>query len=292
MKTINYGGYECCALENDSLKLLVTQSIGPRVISFGFEDGTNLFAELPDFVTELPQGGVFHFYGGHRLWQAPEKFDTTYIPDDAPVEITSIANGLSVTQPLQSNGLQKSLQIVLTGEAQVQITHRITNHQLHPITLAPWAITQFKTDGVAILPQAGHEAGILPNRSMALWSYTDMSSPHVTWGKDYVLVSAQMETPFKIGFSNPCGWLAYWLDDTLFVKHAEYKAGAEYYDFGSSSECYCNDKFLELETLGSIVTLNTKEATTHVETWDLYKDIERPQNEAAAKTLVARLGLD
>ena len=142
MKTISYGGHECCALENDSLKLLVTQSIGPRVISFGFKDGENIFAELPEFVAELPQGGEFHFYGGHRLWQAPERFETTYIPDDIPVEISKIENGLRVMQPLQAEtGLQKSLEIVFAGETQAQITHRITNHQPHPITLAPWAIT-------------------------------------------------------------------------------------------------------------------------------------------------------
>lgn len=293
MKTVDYAGHECCVLENDALRLLVTRSIGPRIISFGFRGGDNLFAELPNFVTELPDGGVFHFYGGHRLWQAPESLETTYVPDDSPVDISPLENGLQVTQPVQpQTGLQKSLDIFLTGGTQIVIKHRITNHQLQPVSCAPWAITQFKTGGAALLPQARHDAGILPNRSLALWSYTDMSNPNVTWGRQYILVNAQMESPFKVGFPNRRGWLAYWLDGALFVKRAEYDPQAEYYDFGSSSECYCNDKFLELETLAPVTTIEPGRTATHVETWDLHKDIERPQNEKDAQTLVEELGLE
>ena len=292
MEIVKYAGYECCALENDTLQLLVTCSVGPRIISFGFKNGDNLFAELPDVVTELPNGDMFHFYGGHRLWQAPEDFNTTYIPDDDPVEIVSIENGLSTTQKTLPTGLQKSMEIILAGKSQVIITHRVTNLGSSNITCAPWAITQFKTGGAAILPQSKSDAGVLPNRSLALWSYTDMSNKNVLWGREYILVSAQMASPFKVGFSNPRGWLAYWLNGTLFVKHANYKAQVEYYDFGSSSECYCNDQFLELETLAPITSIPPNETVSHVETWDLYKDIDCPRDENETRVLVEKLDLE
>jgi len=293
METIEYSGYQCVPLENDSLRLLITRSIGPRIISFGFHEEENLFAELPNFITELPNGGVFHFYGGHRLWVAPETFETTYIPDDSPVDISPLENGLRITQPVEpQTGLQKSLDILLTGETQVVITHQITNHQSQNVTCAPWAITQFKTGGVAILPQATHDTGVLPNRSLALWSYTDMSNPHVVWGREYILVAANMASPFKVGFPNPRGWLAYWLNGTLFVKRADYHPQAEYYDMGSSSECYCNDQFLELETLAPISTIPPRGTAIHVETWNLYKDIDCPQNENEVQALAEKLGLE
>jgi hypothetical protein len=292
MEIVKYSRYECCALENDTLQLLVTRSVGPRIISFGFKNRDNLFAELPDVVTELPNGDVFHFYGGHRLWQAPEDLNTTYIPDDDPVEIVSIENGLLVTQKTLPTGLQKSMEIILSGNSQVTITHRITNRGGSNITSAPWAITQFKTGGAAILPQSKSDAGILPNRSLALWSYTDMSNKNVLWGREYILVSAQMESPFKVGFSNPRGWLAYWLNGTLFVKHANYNAQVEYYDFGSSSECYCNDQFLELETFAPIASIPPNETVSHVETWDLYKDIDCPRDENETHALVEKLNLE
>jgi len=292
MKTEEFLGHQSVALDNGVLNLLVTQSIGPRIASFGFVGEENLFAELPDLVTELPQGGVFHFYGGHRLWQAPEAFETTYVPDDDPVEITEVDAGLLVTQKMQpQTGLQKSMEIRFSGDMQLVIKHRILNLGAKEVICAPWAITQFKTGGVAILPQSRHDAGMLPNRSMALWSYTDMSSPQVQWGKEYILVSAPMVSAFKIGFPNPRGWLAYWINGVLYVKHAEYDEQAEYYDYGSSSESYCNDKFLELETLGPITTLAREDSLTHVETWNLYKDVKRPSNENEVQAIVESLGL-
>jgi hypothetical protein len=86
------------------------------------------------------------------------------------------------------------------------------------------------------------------------------------------------EGHLKIGFPNPRGWLAYWWSGTLFVKRAAYDIKSEYYDFGSSSECYCSDGFLELETLGPKTTLKPGEATVHLETWELYTDVEWPDN--------------
>ena len=39
METVNFLGLECYPLENESLRLLVTRSVGPRILSFGFKDG-------------------------------------------------------------------------------------------------------------------------------------------------------------------------------------------------------------------------------------------------------------
>jgi hypothetical protein len=100
-----------------------------------------------------------------------------------------------------------------------------------------------------------------------------------------------MDAPFKIGFPNPRGWLAYWLNGILFVKRAEYQAQASYYDYGSSSECYCNDQFIELETLAPISTIAPHSSVTHVESWSLYKNVERPNGEKDILPLVEQLGL-
>ena len=147
--------------------------------------------------------------------------------------------------------------------------------------------------GVAILPQSQEQSGFLPNRSLALWPYTDIANPHVIWGNRCVLLRAEIqEGAFKIGFPNPRGWLAYWLDGTLFVKRAAFNAQADYYDFGSSSECYCNDRFIELETLAPISRLTPGESATHTETWELYADVDFPKDENAAQEIVEKLGLE
>ena len=294
METIKYKNFDCVPLKNESISLLATQSVGPRVISLCFNGGDNLFAELPDFVTERPDGKIFHFYGGHRLWHAPENMPRTYCPDDESVEVIPDKFGLSATTPVaDETGIEKSIHISLVEDKpQIILRHTLTNRGLWPIECAPWAITQFKLGGVAVLPQSREQTGVLPNRSLALWPYTDMANPKVSWGNRYILLQADLDSPFKVGFPNPRGWLAYWLDGTLFVKRATFDARAEYYDFNSSSECYCNDKFLELETLAPISKLALGESATHTETWELYPDVDYPENENAAQEIVEKLGLE
>ena len=286
--------YDCAALENEHVSLLVTRSVGPRIISLRIKGGENLFAELPDFVTKRPDGRDFHFRGGHRLWHAPESMPRTYALDDDPVEVIQEENSLSVTQQVEAEtGIEKSMRIALTRDrAQVIIHHTLTNRGLWSIECAPWAITQFKTGGMAILPQSSGQTDLLPNRSLALWPYTNIASPHVTWGDEYILVRAEIQPPFKVGFPNPRGWLAYWLGGTVFVKRAAYEPQSSYYDHGSSSECYCNSHFLELETLAPIGQLEPGASVTHVETWELFSNIEFPADEAATKRIVSELGLE
>lgn len=295
--TTHFADYECVRLENDALTLWVTRSVGPRIIGLAPRGGDNLFAVLSDDGLDCPGRGRFLFRGGHRLWYAPEDPSRTYFPDDAPVTITETARGLLVTQPVEEpTGIQKSLAIALDErEARVIVDHTLRNLGQVPVELAPWAITQFRTGGVAILPQHTGLAdayGVQPNRHIVLWPYTQINSPHVTWGDRYVFVRATMEHgAFKIGFPNPVGWLAYALEGALFVKYAPYRPDAAYYDRGSSSECYCNPRFLELETLGPRIVLAPGEAVAHRETWLLFTGVSVLPDEAVVQELVDTLGL-
>lgn len=294
MKTTRYLGFDCVSLENAALSLLVTQSVGPRVLSLRFHGEDTLFAEVPDYITERPDGETYHVYGGHRLWHAPENMPRTYTPDDRPVEILPARDGLSVRQPIETRtGIEKFLHILLVGESpQVIVRHTLTNQGPWPVACAPWAITQLKTGGVAILPQSREQTEFLPNRTLAIWPYTDISSPRFSLGNRYILVRVGMEGSFKVGFPNPRGWLAYWLDGTLFVKRAPYHPQAHYFDFGSSSQVYCNEQFLELETLAPVTTLAPGDSATHVETWELYADVDFPADETAVQGIVETLGLE
>ena len=269
----SFAGHDCVKLDNGALAVWLTRSVGPRILGLALPGGPNLFAELPEYTLECPGVGPYWLRGGHRLWYAPEDARRTYLPDDDPLAIAEIENGLRVTQPVEaSTGIQKSLTVTLPGpQARVVVDHRLHNQGRSPIELAPWAITQLKPGGVALLPQAtafADEYGLLPNRHIALWPYTRVDSPHITWGDRYLLVEATMqEGALKIGFPNPAGWLAYVVGGTLFAKQASYEPEADYFDRGSSSECYCNSRFLELETLGPRTTLAPGASASHRETW-------------------------
>jgi hypothetical protein len=144
---------------------------------------------------------------------------------------------------------------------------------------------------MAILPQTMEDAGLLPNRSLSMWSYTDPSDPHITWGKSHILVEAELDAPMKFGFPNPRGWLAYWWNGMLFVKRTKYEAQAAYYDLGCSHEFYCSNRFAELETLGPIQTIPPGQSITHTETWELHNYVDRPRSDNDARALAERLGL-
>ncbi|HET90188.1 MAG TPA: hypothetical protein ENN99_05550 [Chloroflexi bacterium] len=293
-----FAGYDCIKLENEALVLWVTHSVGPRIIGLALRGGENLFAVLPDDTVACPGIGSFSFRGGHRLWVAPENPRRTYLPDDKPVVVTEIDDGVCATQPVESQtGIQKSLAITLPGsDPRVAVDHTLYNRGHSPVDLAPWAITQLKPGGVAVLPQPtspADEYGVLPNRQFALWPYTPMNSPHITWGDRYVFVEATLrDGALKIGYPNPAGWLGYAVDGTFFVKHAAYQSSADYFDRASSSECYCKDQFIELETLGPRTTLFPGGSVTHREVWAIYADVSLRPDEAMAQTLVGMLALE
>jgi hypothetical protein len=297
MEDVRFMDQDCVRLGNAAIALLVTKSVGPRILSLSFHQGTNLFAELPGMTLECPGEGPLSLYGGHRLWHAPEVPRRTYLPDDQPVAIEEIESGILVTQPLEkSTGIQKSLQIHLPNDSPIiVVNHTLTNHGNWAVELAPWAITKLRPGGFAILPQpigAADPDGVLPNRHLVVWPYTDINSPSIQWGNRFIFVNAAMQAgALKIGMPNPRGWLGYLHESTLFVKKARYHPHKAYFDFGSSSECYCNPHVLELETLGPRTILSPGQSVNHREVWELHADVFLEQLEDAVQALEEQLGL-
>ena len=293
----SYAGYDCTRIGNESLSLWVTNQVGPRIVGIELGDGSNLFAELPEVTIDCPGTGEYKLRGGHRLWQAPETPRVTYLPDDVPVSVAESPDGITFTQPVEpQTGIEKSLCINLPDqETNVSVQHRLKNCSMEPVELAAWAITQLNPGGTAILPQNNtfsDEHGLLPNRQIALWPYTQVTSKHITWGDRFIFIHATMtEGALKIGFPNPCGWIGYLRENTLFVKLADFERGREYFDYNSSSECYCNPLFLELETLSPKTRLAPGESLFHKEEWRIFDGIEVSANEELIAELVEDFGL-
>lgn len=277
-----FEGFDCVRVENEKLSLWVTKSVGPRVIGLSPYGKENIFAVLPDAKSEFLDQEDYYFRGGHRLWCAPEHIRTTYLPDNQPVSIEYIENGIKMVQPVDKfTGIQKAITIVMSdSKAEVEIEHSLTNLGQSKKELAPWAITQIRPGGVGIIPQQTSlvdEHGFLPNRHFVIWPYTKIKSPHIHWGDQVVFIDASMtEDALKVGFPNPDGWLAYSLEGTLFVKRTPFDSGAYYLDRGASSEVYCCKDFIELETLGPRVNLQPGDTVKHKETWQIYSENNWP----------------
>ncbi|HUJ11311.1 MAG TPA: hypothetical protein VL171_14940 [Verrucomicrobiae bacterium] len=284
----NYKGWpNCYRLANETIELIVTTDVGPRIIRFGFVGGDNEFVEFPDQLGKTG-GKEWRIYGGHRFWHAPEVEPRTYFPDNDPVRLEQHDGFVRVIQPIESTtGIQKEIDIRLhPKDARVETVHRLRNCGLWDVELAPWALSVMACGGTAIVPlpsRGSHGKHLLPENSLTLWKYTNMGDPRWTWGNKFILLrqdSTPTVLPQKIGVMTSEGWAAYARDGHLFLKQFQYVAGVPYPDFGSCVEVFTNHEILEVETLGPLVTLRSGAHVEHTERWFLFRDVPVPKNDA------------
>jgi hypothetical protein len=279
MQRVTYGGWpNCYRLASGDLELIVSGDVGPRIIRLGFVGEENEFAEFAEHLGQTG-GAEWRIYGGHRLWHAPEDRTRSYFPDNEPIEVKDENGTLRVAQPPETTtGIQKELAIKFQGPHRLTVRHYLRNVGLWPVELAPWALSVMAPDGIGIVPQPtkAHPDGLLPNRVVVLWPYTDMTDGRLHWGSRFILLRQDQnaQTPAKLGLSASDGWGAYLRQGHLFLKVFEHVEAAAYPDHGCSLEMYTNNRMLELETLGPLQHLAPGDAVEHLEHWFLFRGVE------------------
>lgn len=273
MEFENYKKYgKCVALRKGGKKMLITVDLGPRIIFYGYEGGENIFFEDlsdsinrdSDFIRENLKGkGFWHIYGGHRLWKSPE-YEDTYYPDNAAVKVVEKEDRIDFIPEVETTtGLQKILSVKMHEDGNAEVTHTLVNvadKATPPIAI--WTLSVMDKGAVAEIPLSTENTGLLPNRNLVLWSYTDVKDERFTFENSFVKV-AQKEKPsaFKIG---------------AFVKNAvsvnikgmkfgldfDVKDG-DFADYSCNLECYTCDKMLEIETLSPLTVLKPAESVSH-----------------------------
>jgi hypothetical protein len=279
LETVDYEGWpNCLRLSNGSTEIVVTTAIGPRILRYGLLEGPNAFQVIPK--TRGQSGGETWLpYGGHRLWVAPEAQPRSYSPDNGPIGAHSFADGaLSVAnEPETTTGIAKEMRITLaaTGAA-ARVVHKVTNHTLWPVTLAPWALSIVANGGRVVLPQepfVSHDDDLLPARPLVLWKFTEMGDPRWRWGSRYLSLRQDdaLMQPQKVGLYNAQGWAAHLTPTQTFFVLIDVAPGGPSVltDQGSSFETYTEGPFQELETLGPLTTLEPGGSVEHREYWYL-----------------------
>ena len=264
---------ETQAFELGPYTVTIALGAGPRILGFRRHSSAGLFASLPGAVIESAAGRL-SLLGGHRLWQAPEIPAVTYRPDDQPITVGRLDDGVRLTGAADSHRVAKTIELRQRGEYLV-VDHELVNHGERTVRTAAWAITQLTPGGVAVLPQSPDPidtAGVLPNRIVALWPYTDPRAPELEFRSEEIRIQASLsERRAKLGIDNRRGWLAYAVGAEVFVKWAPLSDDTmDYVDFGASMQCYRDHRFLELETLGPLTDLASGEVGRHREVWRLF----------------------
>ncbi len=301
-KEIEYKNYgKCLEISNGLVRLVVTTEIGPRIINYSFVDGENVMFEDLERVFKSEKDALkeaygndstWYIYGGHRLWTSPEAAPRCTYPDNEPVQVTLTEQGAILEAPVQKwNQYAYTFEISMaeTGP-DVTILHRVTNHAAWDVNLAVWPITVLAPGGTEVIPQNTKNTGLLGNRLIALWPYTKMTDPRVTWGDAYITLrqDATVSDNFKMGLDSEHAFAMYFNHGDLFLKRFDSVENGNYPDGGMNFETYDCKLFLEMESLGELQAIAPGASAEHTEYWSLYKETLPACNDEALDAVVKK----
>jgi len=168
--------------------------------------------------------------------------------------------------------LRKTLEVRLDPEsAALSVRHILTNEGASTREISLWPITQLPLGGVATVELAAPPTEHIgnPNQLLVLWPYASWTDSRLAIGERSLTVTATPGAPFKIGCGSTLGEVSYLREGVLFTKRFDPAVGAPHADLGSNLEIYCDDRTIELESLGPLVRLAPGESVTHDERWEL-----------------------
>jgi hypothetical protein len=268
-----YHGRATRRLANDRLWVDVLVTAGPRIVRLGLAgSGLNVLAETPDLGWDTPHGR-YELIGGHRLWFAPEDPDLVAVPDGAGLDVVEEPDGISLTGRVEeATGLVRSIRLRMPpGRAALELCHELRNVGDRPIELAPWSITQLPLGGRVLLPQRPATPGhfVRPNRTLVLWPYTSWEDPRFRPKDGMLTLDGDAGPDLKLGYFNDDGWVAYARDGALLVRRFDPQPGQPHPDLGCNAETYIGARYVELELLGPLVSIEPGSSAVLVERWQV-----------------------
>lgn len=276
MKPVRFADHDCLALENDTYVVIVSVSVGPRILCFRSKNGANMLAESSAVAKDTPLG-TWRAYGGHRLWIAPEEMPLSYSPDNEPVLIEPAPNGVTLTRVDRDTLVDRMMTLALDSKG-LTVEHRLVNRRHTARAMSAWALSIMAPGGVVYVPQepyAPQHEDFSAARPLVLWRYTELDDPRFGFSERFVTITPdpQREAPNKLGFGNRAGVAYYERGGETFVKRFTDRPNAVYPDYGSNTEVFTAGSFIELETLGPLETVAPNEATVHVERWEIHSGV-------------------
>ncbi len=302
-EVVSYKEFGNCLKISDGLtEAFVTIDFGPRIIRYGFIDKENIMCDTMH-KTETPlcgesfdkhyyKGACWNNYGGHRLWISPESLPETYYPDNDPLKYELTDNGAVFTPKAQTeNGVQYVIDIHYENENLV-VSHKVINISNNDKTFAVWALSVSALNGIEILPLNTNDTGLLHNRQISVWPYTDLRDDRIYLGHKYATITQKdYPTNLKLGFNLNEGKAYYVVKDTTFKVEFDVNTHGRYPDNNVCFETYSCKDFTEIETLSELKTVKSGEFLIHNEKWSLYKTPCEfdPKNDDSIDNFVAKI---
>lgn len=279
-----FGDWEAYRLTVGDAEMVVVTGVGPRIMSLRAGAGDNiLFVDDTDIAR-----GDWRIYGGHRLWVSPENEDC-YAPDNEPCEVSAGDGVLTATAPVPAlTGLKKEITISSRGDRFV-VSHAVTNTAEMLYCGAIWALTCVAPRGVVVLPWG--TGGEWDQKKVIFWSKwggthtSDVETNQWRPGNDLFRVHPTGEEG-KMGTNPAEAWMALCRYDATFIKQYEHDAWLTYPDDNCSAEIYTCEHFVEMESLGPVMTLAPGEKMTHEEVWTITGETVNPGDGEGLRALL------
>lgn len=284
----NYKDYgKVLSISNGVIEVYVTLEVGPRIIRYGFVNGQNFMCDNRA-AGDIKNDKVFQEFfgtdkhweilGGHRIWTSPESYPQSYYPDLDPVQYEITKHGAIFTpKPETENGVQKSLEIKMDpDDANMHVTMNVTNISQKTQEFSVWGLTVSAVGGTLIIPMNDNDTGLLANRNISVWPYTDLSDNRLHFGNHYVTLrqDKNVKQPLKLGFDLNDAEVFYCLNNEIFRKRYEtYHNIEKYPDNNCSFETYTCPTFIEVESLSPLKQVKPNETISLTEHWSLHKKV-------------------
>jgi hypothetical protein len=292
--TTDFHGLPVRSLENDHLRVDYLLEAGPRLARLILAGSTdNLLAEVPDVHWPTPWG-EYHLRGGHRVAIAPEALGLSYVPDDDDLVVEDVPGGVRLIRPTEiGSGVSKSIEIQLQPDrpallcgmrsATIALNRSRSRRVHHRLALGGVAVAPLRTASL----MDRHR----PDRHLVLWPYTTWRDERLFADDDYVWIDARPDPQeLKIGLLAG-GWLGYLRSGVFFLKRFDPQLELPHPDLNTNAQLYCNHRFIELESLAPLAVLEPGQSSVHVETWEIFRDVDVPQTIEGLGQLIRSLVL-
>ncbi len=283
-------------LDNGTVKLGVSPSVG-RITWFGYADGENLLWVNPETVNTPPDGDPDQWinYGGDKVWPSPQPLWKFFYPhksnwppdgqiDGEAWDVVSQRDDQIVIRSPRSPQFGGSVkrQIRIRTESSddgrlragvVRIVNTLQRTDRSALPAQAWSVTQtVLPDQVVLIDQS---EGRLPD------GYLPMAHPQkfegeldVEDGAVHWVPTVENPRPHKkLGALGAV--IAARFGDDLLVQTQEFSPDATYPEH-TSTQLYVADKYIELETLSPIATLEPGDSLEHEVVWHLLPVADLP----------------
>ncbi len=259
-------------MDNGVVEIIIPLEYGIRIGHFSYIGEENVFYEQPKEMQELTTEEGWRIRGGHRLWLAPEDWDT-YCPDNVPIFFEIQGEEIVLSQEKDERlGIKKSMRISFGKDSDVYVTHKIKNCNTQAITRSLWAISVMAPGGMEYIPLGQREGGMSHWRRISWWDHTCLSDERVTYEKNMIKIQhLPIDKRYKIGVGHPTEPVRYVNRGVVFEKNYDFIPDALYPDGDVSFETFFCIHMAEIESLSPFYTIEPGACAEHKETWKLYR---------------------